>query len=122
LIDEGGHAIDPAREINNTAVTYFTVSADQITIVRETPVPLTAAIRDDPGTGEDAQQNMNSSENLITDVPVVHHQPGITSMSLTRAPRHPIMTMRPSPRERASRSKARRASTATRDANSSVTH
>ena len=54
-----------------SAVTYFTVSADQITIVRETPVPLTAAIRDDPGTGEDAQQNMNSSENLITDVPVV---------------------------------------------------
>ena len=71
LIDEGGHAIDPARETNNTAVTYFTVSADQITIVREALVTLTAAITDDPGTEEVAQQSMDSSENLITDVPVV---------------------------------------------------
>ncbi|HLL50540.1 MAG TPA: hypothetical protein VK356_07715 [Thermomicrobiales bacterium] len=54
-----------------SAVTYFTVSAGQITIVREALVTLTAAITDDPGTEEVAQQSMDSSENLITDVPVV---------------------------------------------------
>jgi hypothetical protein len=37
LLDEGGRAIDPAREENNTAVTYFTVSAGQIMNVRNQP-------------------------------------------------------------------------------------
>ena len=37
VLNEGGHAIDPARETNNTAVTYFTVSGGQIGNVRNEP-------------------------------------------------------------------------------------
>jgi hypothetical protein len=37
LLDEGGRAIDPARETNNTTVTYFTVSGGQIGNVRNSP-------------------------------------------------------------------------------------
>jgi hypothetical protein len=37
LLDEGGHAIDPARETNNTTITYFTVSGGQIGNVRNSP-------------------------------------------------------------------------------------
>ena len=74
VLDEGGHAINPARETNNTVVTYFTVSGGQITNVREAPVPLTAAIAAASEPGVDAQQsmdNMDNSENLTTNVPVV---------------------------------------------------
>jgi hypothetical protein len=37
LLDEGGRAIDPARETNNTTVTYFAVSGGQIGNVRNSP-------------------------------------------------------------------------------------
>ena len=36
-LDEGGPAVDPALETNNTAVTYFTVSGGQMTNVRAAP-------------------------------------------------------------------------------------
>jgi hypothetical protein len=37
LLDEGGRVIDSARESNNTAITYFTVSNGQIGNVRNQP-------------------------------------------------------------------------------------
>lgn len=37
LLDEGGRAINPARETNNTALTYFTVSSGQLRNPRPTP-------------------------------------------------------------------------------------
>jgi hypothetical protein len=37
LLNEGERKIDPARKTNNTAVTYFTVSAGQISNVRTVP-------------------------------------------------------------------------------------